>query len=132
MSDPQKLFNALSDWSKDLQGYLQRMAASLNAQTVSDRAEIAALQQLKPTTLAASGFVTLPNGLILQWMPGTANSPGVANLLPRAFPTNNFVAFAVPTGAAVALETQATDVGHVTVTTAVAGVQNCVIFAIGN
>ena len=77
-------------------------------------------------------MLTLPNGIVIQWMVGTGNNPGVANNLPAAFPNNIYTAFAQASGAAVALEATLTSKSTVTVTTAAAGVQNCFIFAIGN
>lgn len=130
--DPRQLYQALVDYSNDVQSYLQKLASSSNQNFVQDDKDISALQTLKPAVVAQDGMLTLPNGIIIQWMVGTGNNPGVSNLLPAKFPNAIFAAFAQASGAAVALEAALTDTSHVTVTTAAAGVQNCFIFAIGH
>lgn len=120
------------DFSNDIQSFLQRLVSASNRNFRQDDKDISALQSLKPALIGQEGMLTLPNGIVLQWMAGTGNNPGVVNNLPTAFPNNIYAAFAQASGAAVALEAALTSKGSVTVTTAAAGVQNCFILAIGN
>lgn len=120
------------DFSNDVQSFLQRLVSASNQNFRQDDKDISALQSLKPALIGQEGMLTLPNGIVLQWMAGTGNNPGVVNDLPAAFPNNIYAAFAQASGAAVALEAALTSKDTVTVTTAAAGVQNCFIFAIGN
>lgn len=133
------------DYSNDVQSFLQQLASSSNQNfrgnasgintlqigATTLQTEIAALQT-PASILSGNGYVTFPNGVVIQWMSGSANNPGVSNVLPLQFPSHIWAAFATASASAVALETTLTDTHHVTVTTPAAGAQNCFILAIGN
>lgn len=121
VSDQEEMFQALVDYSNDIQGFLQQVVSAINQNF-----------RLNPSSTATNGYLTLPNGIILQWMTGSGNNPGVSNALPSVFPNAGLAAFACGDGSATALSSAITDAGHVTVTTPAAGVVNCFILAIGH
>lgn len=139
LRDPQELYQALVDYSNDIQAFLQKFVSYFNQNNATYDAEINAID----TTLAglawgaislgASGYVTLPSGLIIQLMgAASANNPGVSNLLPKAFPNNIWGAVANSQSSPVGIEAALTDKSHVTLTTPAAGVMTCSMFAWGN
>lgn len=124
MGDQERLYQALVDYSNDLQGFLQRLTSIFNQNF-----------RLNPSTLAGAGYITLPNGVMIQWMQGSANDPGVSNQLPTPFPNNIWAGWACIDGAAAPTQELAaslTDKQHITVITSAAGAVNCFILAIGN
>ena len=87
------------DWLNDWSGFFSSLLDAAGVSADGNVDEVGASQYYNAmksvidgtTSLAASGYQTLPSGLIIQWGVGSASNSGTSNTLPIAFPTSHFV-----------------------------------------
>jgi hypothetical protein len=111
-------------------GFLGNNAGSGSAVTALTVSQAVSLLGIS-SSIANSGFIVLPGGLIIQWLQSaSASSSGVVTAWPMAFPNACFVATANAINQEAALQVTTTT-AHVTLSVS-SGTPSCSVIAIGN